>query len=89
MGRSDHFINVRLVEFELGQIFHAPVPLRVHGHLFFAQHEILQHQRVHVRGQETTVGLLRRADDRLARTLKLVFTITGQPVSRSNAFISR
>ena len=34
--------------------------------LLLEQHEVLEHQRVHVRRHEAAVGVLRRADDRLA-----------------------
>src|SRR4051812_12757590 len=67
-GRSERFmasIQVELREM-FGSFRFGDGPF----HLGFAQDKILEHQRVHVRGEETTIRVLRRANDRFAANVE-------------------
>ena len=48
--------------------------------VFLAEEAIAYRENVNVGRHEAREGFLRGADNRLMRTLKLVFTSTGQPV---------
>src|SRR5262249_32896781 len=54
-----------LIELELRQVVFALFLTDTLFHGFLVQHAVLEHQGVHVRGQEAAIGILRCADDRL------------------------
>ena len=60
---------VLLIHFELGEM-----PLSVNllglGLILFEEQKILNHQSVHVRGHEASIGILRRADDRFSADIE-------------------
>jgi hypothetical protein len=55
----------------------------------FMQNTIACYQQVEIAAHEAAERVLRRADDRLTRTLKLVLTNTGQPVTSLKRVNSR
>src|SRR5262249_27103770 len=67
-GMSDHCM-VRLlgsVKLELGEVPHPIDLIDFLGHLSLVEYEVLQDQGIHLGGEETSVGVLRRADDGFA-----------------------
>src|SRR6185295_12452040 len=61
---SDHCMS--LVQLELRQVLFPCPRVQFLRHVFLQQDDVLEHERVHLRAEETAVRVLGRADDRLA-----------------------